>query len=278
MSKMSFLKKLIHGDLARTLRGQTIPQLEVANFQGLGKRSRQEDSFLVGNLDDPDTLMERGFVACVADGMGGLSDGDQASAMVTSSMFVYHRAANRYVYEEGYWVNCVDSMVLEAEIMKEHSQSDFGSTMVAAIVYRDKLYFASVGDSRIYLVRDGQMYQLNEEHNLGNKLLHRVVDGVLDMEDYEDTTGKAGLTSYIGGPKVDLRDISYAPIQLMEGDTILLLSDGVFGTLPEEQIREIVLQEDCIHAAKRMQDEIERIGKAKQDNYTGIIIRYVGEK
>ncbi len=261
---------------------KNIPNIDVSNFQGIGKRVRQEDSFFVSNFNDKDLLGEKGFFAVVADGMGGLSNGAEMSAMVTRVAKEYF--ATQELGDEGpdvaeriYLENFIKVLDREAKtIQDDPEEEDSGSTMLAVWIRGNKMYFASVGDSRIYLSRNGELYQINREHNTGSKLALRMAQGHLTLEEYKDITGKSGLTSFIGIYELDTFDVAYRPLMLEPGDTILLFSDGVFGTLSEAEIQEQLVSGDCGLSARFLKAAVDSIDKPKQDNYTGVIIEYKG--
>lgn len=249
--------------------------LEIDNFQGIGKRRCQEDSFYVANYNNKSAIDEKGFMAVVADGMGGMSNGAEMSAVVTLAAKEYY---DNYlvVFKDKVsealvsMLNYIDKKA--KQLQDETDEDESGSTLLAVLIRENKMYFLTVGDSRIYLFREGKLLQLNREHNIKSKMLERLAKEEIDMEFYEDITGKSGLTSYIGIPELTLYDLSVKPLFLQTEDVILLASDGVFGTLPETKIIEI-LSGDGKDMGKKMRSAIEEANNPKQDNYTGVIIR-----
>lgn len=249
--------------------------LEIDNFQGIGKRRRQEDSFYMADYSDKSTINEKGFLAVVADGMGGMLNGAEMSAVVTSAAKEYYdnHLTGQPEHEPEELMSMLSYIDARAKQLQDRSEEEeSGSTLLATLIRGDKMYFLTVGDSRIYLLRDGKLLQLNREHNVKSKMLERLAKDEIDMEFYRDITGKSGLTSYIGIPELKLYDLSVRPLLLKEDDVVLLASDGVFGTLSDDVIIDI-LSADNIDAAKRMRNAIEEANSPKQDNYTGVIIR-----
>lgn len=249
--------------------------LKIDNFQGIGKRRRQEDSFYMADYSDKTAIGEKGFLAVVADGMGGMLNGAEMSAVVTSAAKEYYdnHLKGRPEHETEELISMLSFIDARAKQLQDCSEEDeSGSTLLAALIRDNKMHFLTVGDSRIYLLRDGKLLQLNREHNVKSKMLERLAKNEIDMEFYQDITGKAGLTSYIGIPELKLYDLSVRPLLLKGGDVILLASDGVFGTLSDEDIIDI-LSADSDDTAKRMRSAIEEANSPRQDNYTGIIIR-----
>ena len=259
----------------KTVAADSRAVLEIDNFQGIGKRRCQEDSFYVADYNNKSAIDEKGFMAVVADGMGGMSNGAEMSAVVTSAAKEYYDnylAAFKDKEPETLlsMLNFIDKK--GKQLQDDTDEDESGSTLLAVLIRENKMHFLTVGDSRIYLFREGKLLQLNREHNIKSKMLERLAKEEIDMEFYEDITGKSGLTSYIGIPELTLYDLSLRPLLLQPGDVILLASDGVFGTLSKEQITEI-LSDDGKDAGKRMRSAIEEANNPKQDNYTGVIIR-----
>ena len=275
-NKSSFLHlfKRKKGD-KRSGAGQYETELEIDNFQGIGRRYRQEDSFYVSDYNDNEKIKEKGFLAVVADGMGGMMNGAEMSAVVTGAAGEYYD--KRLSYKTGEETKELQTMLrfidARAKKLQEESDEDESGSTLLAVLIRDKLmHFLTVGDSRIYLVRNGKMYQLNREHNVKNKMIEKVAKEEIDMEFYQSLTGKSGLTSYIGKEELDLYDISVRPLLLEKNDIVFLASDGVFGTLSDETIKTILESGDS-DTAKKMRDAIEQAANPKQDNYTGVIIK-----
>jgi serine/threonine protein phosphatase PrpC len=254
------------------------PQLGVSCFQGIGKRHRQEDSFYASDNTDTALMKKRGFLAVVADGMGGMADGDKMSALVTSSAMEYYMRPTRTVRpEEGEGLKDMLRFILDrAEEMKNErtgAEEESGSTLAAVMIKNDRLHFMTVGDSHIYLFRRGKLYLMNREHNLGSRMIELVAGEKMPMESYRDTLGKSGLTSYIGKEEPVLCDMSVRPFLLQDKDMLLLMSDGVFGTLSVQDMEKLIC-EDCQLTANALKEAVEAAHKTKQDNYTGIVISY----
>jgi len=254
-------------------------QLQIGNFQGIGKRAKQEDSFYISDFTKDTILQEKGFLAVVADGMGGMENGAQMSAIITGTAKEYFEQIHisGSVSDEDMHLILMEFLKKiynnARSIMENPEEEDSGSTLTAVWIMEAKLYFVSVGDSRIYLHRNGEIFLLNREHNLGTQLAESMAKGIISLEEYRDITGKAGLTSFIGITDLKLYDISHKALKLQKGDTILLMSDGVFGTLSDAEISEAICKEDAGCTSKNLKEAIEMTDKPKQDNYTGVIIQ-----
>jgi serine/threonine protein phosphatase PrpC len=214
-------------------------------------RERNEDSYLV---DPP--------IYAVADGMGGARGGAVASSLALDKVEeLFHsgkgslgeliRSANRAVFER----SVSDSKV-----------SGMGTTLTAATVDERGAHLGHVGDSRAYLLRAGSLRQLTDDHTLVNRM----------VKAGEITTQEAGvhphrnvLTRSVGTePEVDVDE---KDIPLIDGDRLLLCSDGLTGMVTEPQIQAILeTTPDPQEAAGRLIKAANRAGGI--DNITVVVL------
>lgn len=213
------------------------------NAQHIGSRGEQQDSFCFSNPDDAPRLARNGLLAVVADGMGGMALGQEASRIACRvALEVYERPAPSVFA-------MLDAIVAEAT-QAVHRRADeaglagdVGTTLVAVAVHADALHWRSVGDSRLYLFRDGHLTRLTADHIHGRSLLRAVGQGTLDREDALADPEFGALTSFIGLPEVQEVDGNVRPFSLCTGDRVLLCSDGLYNALSEADI------EACLRAA-----------------------------
>ena len=104
-----------------------------------------------------------------------------------------------------------------------------GTTVVAVVIENNKMYFLSVGDSKIYILRDNEILAVNREHNYRLSLDEKLKKGQITKEQYiaEEDQAEA-LISYLGMGNVSLMDINNEPFILQENDIVLLCSDGLY--------------------------------------------------
>src|SRR3990170_7552045 len=186
-------------------------------------REGNEDTYLV---------MDPLFV--IADGMGGHRGGEVASTLAVETMeHLFSRGegtlaelvreANRAVFERS---------------MLERAVAGMGTTLTAAVIEGDRVHLAHVGDSRAYLLRDGELRQLTEDHTLVHRM---VMDGELTEAEAEVHPHRSILTRSIGvDGNVDVDEID---LDAKPGDRLLLCSDGLTGMLPDAEIERILVQE-----------------------------------
>lgn len=250
--------------------------VRIGNAHHIGARQNQQDSFSISDVTDDKLCRERGIFAVVADGMGGLSNGAQISATVTSSMqssFLTGGPAepSMKLLEMLHYANRQVN-----DYLRWNPGTQSGSTVVAVLIKGASMHFISVGDSRIYLCRGKTLTQLNREHTYASDLDEKAAKGEISLEEAMSDPQRKALTSYIGMGELAKIDRSVHPFQLVPGDRILLMSDGVFGTLTAKEIWEAV-QTDAYHGAERIEQLVLAKNKASQDNFTAVVIECVGD-
>ncbi len=239
---------------------------QVGKVHHIGKRKSQQDSFGVTPAGD-------GVFAVVADGMGGLADGDKVSQKIVMTM-LQDAAKVRPGQQENILFEAVAHVNREVNAMLGSAgQYKSGSTLVAVLAGKDGLHWISVGDSRIYLYRNRHLIQLNQEHNYETELLIQAVNGEISFEEARMHPKRQGLTSFIGMGELKYVDGSRRRIALERGDKLLLMSDGVYNTLPEEEMGRILEEAgDVQAAAAAFESRILECQKPKQDNFTAVIL------
>ena len=153
---------------------------------------------------------------------------------------------------------------------------DGGSTVVAGVLYQGGLYYASVGDSFLYLLRNGNLIRLNAEHNLCHqKYLEAIQEGSMDPLPFQSLPDGAALTEFLGMVGMDDVDCSVLPLPIDAGDVLLACSDGVGGVLSPEEITEALQMPTVEEMCAGLEGKIASYNRPHQDNYTAIVIKCV---
>ncbi|MBQ9747590.1 MAG: serine/threonine-protein phosphatase [Clostridia bacterium] len=245
--------------------------LEIGNAQHQGARNYQEDYFGFSRIS-AETFATKGALAVLCDGMGGLSGGrETAVRTVTEILDAFERSDFRYCFDAN--IRQVIETVA-GRIHDSYNKTKFttGCTLVTAYIYDRKLYWACAGDSRLYLIRGGNMYAVNEDHDSMNQKLDEFVSGKCTWSDVMSNQQKDSLTSFIGAHQLKL-DISHTGLALTEGDMVLLCSDGIYNSLSECEMLRCIDCESAQQACDLMVERIVKKAKRAQDNMTVMLIR-----
>ena len=244
---------------------------QVANLQGRGTRERQEDSFAFANALDVTEILRKGLLAVVADGMGGLKDGREVSQACVAQVLSAFSDLDPEEDPAGQlreWADRVNGALYD------RFQGEGGTTLVACLFLRERLWWISVGDSGLYLLREGGLCRLNRDQNyLAQLRLSAIRDGRLDPEVGLDDPDGPRLSHFLGDEHVEEADCSLRPLPLIEGDTLLLCSDGVSGVLDEKTMEDCLSAPTAEAACARLGEAVLAQARRKQDNYTALVIK-----
>ncbi len=245
--------------------------LEVAGRSDVGRvRPANEDHF---GYDEKLGI----FVVC--DGMGGHAAGEVASQIAVDTVLAYFRERKNSVEDNAYLEDAPLGARLLAEAVKkandailgyaeEHKNtSGMGTTLVAARFANGTFSIANVGDSRIYLCREGQLMQLTEDHSL---VMEQVRRGMITLDQAKRSSAQNIITRALGTDETTLPDLGEFPAQ--SGDILLLTTDGVLRHVDDEEIRTILLQLPSLQAACDTLIDAANEGGG-EDNSTCVLIR-----
>jgi len=209
---------------------------EIALSAEQGHRAYQEDAIAARFSSKRDI----GYVV-VADGMGGHEAGDVASRLVASSWSsVIDRRISETEATESTLADTLPLAAMEANaaiaayITEKKASPDMGSTLLGTVFYEDRFYWISIGDSPLYLFRNGSLMQLNEDHSMGPDIDRMVVDGVLKPEEARHHPDRNCLTSALMGAAISKVDCPEDPREVLPGDVLLIASDGIQHLEPHE--------------------------------------------
>lgn len=244
---------------------------QAANLQGVGARKRQEDAFTIVNAFDVTEIKENGLLFAVCDGMGGMKDGKLASETAVAAIRSAFAAMNR---GQDLAEQLKDSIFAAAGEVEEALGGDGGSTAAVGIIFHEKLYFASVGDSFLYLRRGENLYRLNREHNLRNRLyLEGIRSGIMNPKEAREEPEGDALTQFLGMTGFDEVDYSVRPLPLKEGDVLMACSDGIGGVLDEEEISNALKLISAQAMCRQLEQRIMAHAEKNQDNYTALVVK-----
>lgn len=243
-----------------------IGEIGVEKLHQQGARKSQQDCFSVS----PDELRStHGLLAVVADGMGGLSDGDKVSqAAVTAMMNGFYTTLGSpervLPVLLGMANRAVNALLGPDGVYKS------GTTLIAGLIRDGAFHYLSVGDSYICLLRGGELIQLNRHHIFRDELIVRGINGEGNFQDALEHPKAAGLTSFLGMGELKYVDMPAQPVHILPGDKFILMSDGVYNALSIQELTE-ALSTDA-GAAEALHERISAKAYSNQDNYTAVIL------
>lgn len=216
-------KKKKRGDQAVeepiTERPEPLPELELANLQGVGSREEQQDAFGISRMD---RYEEDGLLAVLCDGMGGMAEGGLIASETTSQLM------GSFPWAED---SSVPGWIAQHSArVYQQFRGQGGTTLVAALLKENRLSFWCVGDSDLFLLREGRLYSLNIRQEFKNDLVLRALEGAFPVEEAFCDPQADALSEYIGKEKAKC-DHTRIPFLLQPEDALLLCSDGVSDTL-----------------------------------------------
>lgn len=248
--------------------------LALGNAQHQGRRPYQEDSCGYSDLSNDYVLSSKGILAVLADGMGGLANGKEVSGTVVSQMLEYFNSPGTICFGG-------EHLLTQARIINDSICRRFcpdgsikaGSTLVCAMINNGFLNWLCIGDSRLYLRRNGMLFQVNEDHDYLNRLLGDAMNGEISVREAFDDPQKDVLVSCFGNSELPAADYSPTGVPLENGDVIVLCSDGIYNAIPTELMNQL-LESNPQSAAQNIESAVLNQGFETQDNLTVIVISY----
>ena len=251
--------------------------LYIGKVHNIGRRDSQQDSFGMSKDGQGLDTGGNGILAIVADGMGGMENGGQISALVTMTMLEQFDRQNGKVPGQQRLLELLNQANEQVNRMIASSGGKRGgSTVIAVLIQGADLYWLTVGDSHLYLYRNDALLQMNQDHIYAVELDEKAARGEISPRAAAGDSQRKALTSYIGMGKISKMDRNIRPMKLKSGDRILLMSDGVFGTLSDEEIL-AAMRLPVTESGEAIDQMIREKNRANQDNYTALILEYVQE-
>lgn len=251
-------------------------KLEVAGRTDVGcVRSKNEDAW---GYDASCGV----YVVC--DGMGGQAAGEVASRMSVDAVLDYFRAGARdgkypssldlvdglsnlanHLSNAIFWAN---RQVYEAA-GRNPEKAGMGSTIVSVFVQEDAYALAHVGDSRIYLIRTGEIRQLTADHSL---VMEQVRRGMMTLAEARTSTMQNIIMRALGTEPTVVPDLEDMTAE--KGDVLVLCTDGLTRHIPDESICDVVISTKDLNAAcERLVEGARDAGG--EDNITCMLLRFV---
>jgi len=241
----------------------------VASLTDVGcQRANNEDSVLYWEPDSVEEYGRKGRLAVVADGMGGYEGGQEASRLAVETARQVYDSAVDHDPQKALTQGLQAAHENIQRYGEEHLEfQGMGTTCTAISIVDRQLYFAHVGDSRLYLIRNGSISRLTRDHSYVGRL---VESGVVRSEDAESHPQRHILTAALGSGREVTPDVPEHPIPLEPDDTLILCTDGLWSLVGEQELLQAVQTnspaESCLAMVKMA---LERGGP---DNVTVLVL------
>jgi protein phosphatase len=243
------------------------------NAQHIGARQQQQDAFGFSDPSDKAFVAHAGFLGVVADGMGGLTQGSEASSTaVRSFLQAYKLKTAKESVAEALTRSLLEANRAVLRVAENASLGEVGTTLAAAVMRGDSVYYISAGDSRIYWFRGTSLTRLTADHVYATKLNRESAQGKISREEARSHPERASLTSYLGQTELELVDRNNQPLTVHPDDCVILCSDGLYRALAEGEIVG-AFRNDLQHACDMLVKQVLAKQRKQQDNLTIIALQ-----
>jgi len=242
----------------------------IGSLTDIGNRKDKNEDFFAYHVPEDGSMPKKGILLALADGMGGRAAGEIASKVTVETLideFYNDKSSNI--------PDSLNNTVLKAneEVISrgdaDRSIQGMGATVIAAVIKKDKLYHANVGDSRIYLIKGNEIIQLTEDHSIVAEL----VKAQYITEEEAPTYPGGNIITRAIGLKPELKvDVSEKGIKVKPGQNIMLCCDGLHkDLLPKDMLEVFNELKDPQDICKKLVEMA--LEKGGDDNITVLIAR-----
>lgn len=253
-------------------------KIRVGFAQNIGSREVQQDAI---RTDDDYVYAESNkMISVLCDGMGGLDGGEIASRLCADTLYdAFYSVGVADTDISSFYEFVIREIDKDVNNLKDRNGMPLkaGTTLISSIIINGKLYLASVGDSRIYFLKNNGIKCLTLDHNYKMILDQKVKNGLITEAQAKADPQKEALVSFLGIGGLKYIDINQKPIELNRGDYIILCSDGLYRTLNDQEMLKIVTKSgnDMQSAAELLVNSAIEKKKKHQDNTSVITIKYL---
>lgn len=246
------------------------PGIELAGLSDVGcQRENNEDYYSYWEPASDEEFQRRGRLAIVADGMGGYEGGQEASRMAVET--VEDMYAHTSEGDPQSWL--LAGFQMAHFRIQEHGEKNpelqgMGTTCTAVALLDSLLYFAHVGDSRLYLIHGSTISQLTRDHSYVSRL---VENGVIRPEEAESHPQRHILTAALGAGHAITPDCPAGPVSLAKGDGLVLCTDGLWSQVTAQEVYDVVTKTGPDQACRSLVETAKERGGP--DNITLQVLR-----
>jgi len=233
-------------------------------------RTNNEDAARFVRPSTLEVRSNKGFLAIVADGMGGHAAGEVASQLAVETVAKTYYQREESPEESLFLALTKANRAIWQTAGRNSRQRGMGTTCTAVAICNNRLFLAHVGDSRFYLLKNGQLLQLSTDHTYVQSL---VAQGVITTAEAEKHPERNVLTRAMGTHnKVEI-DIAVLSQTFRDEDRLLLCTDGLYDYLSSDEIAQLLLIPTLNEAAQQLVELAKQRGG--HDNITVLLVERV---
>jgi protein phosphatase len=208
--------------------------IELGNLTDTGcQREDNQDSYCYAEPESDDWFAKKGRLVVVADGMGGYEGGAIASSIAVDTLrAIYENSANEEPEPALAEAMIAAHLAIRSYVCEHPELSGMGTTCTAAVLQNGHLVYGHVGDSRLYLMRNGQITQITRDQTVTERMVEQ---GLLRAEDMKSHPDYHVLTAAMGVGQSVPAEFPEAPIALFPDDILLLCTDGLHDLVNDDE-------------------------------------------
>ncbi|WP_395738900.1 PP2C family protein-serine/threonine phosphatase [Prosthecobacter sp.] len=253
-----------------------IQEQDFAARQYRGRRDNQEDYYAFADAAEPEERSLERLLLVIGDGLGAHAGGSVASYIgVNAFVRAYHEQDGPHSWKLKHAVETANETLGIITSRMPSVAPPMGTTMVGVLITPKTMEWISVGDSPLFLFRDGELIRLNADHSLSPLIDARAARGEITQEEAANHPDRHTLQAALLGMPLAMIDTPAEPWVLKKGDIIIAASDGIF-TLSHKALEEL-LSFGKHTTADKIADAIifaiRRINNDRQDNTTVGVVK-----
>jgi len=225
------------------------PGIELANLTDIGlQRDTNQDYYGYWESDSDEEFLRKGRLAIVADGMGGHEGGEEASRLAVEAVCQAYRECGD-TPQHALLVGFKSAHERIQQYARQHFWlSGMGTTCTAISLSSTYLCYAHIGDSRLYLIRNGFLTRLTSDHS---RVTDLVEAGIIRPQDAESHPDRHVLSKALGVGQLEA-EVPQEPVSLCQGDTLLLCTDGLWSLVRDQELLEVLQTLPATEACKEL--------------------------
>lgn len=247
-----------------------LPFITVGSASHIGQKKEENQDFFSYNIPEDGSIPEKGVLLALADGMGGRAGGAVASRMAIDIIIKeYYKDESTNIPESLKNVFLKANKEVIARGDNDRSLQGMGTTLIAVVFTKNRMYYNNVGDSRGYIIHEDRIIQFSEDHSVVADLVRA---GYITKEQAPTYPGGNIITKAIGiNPELKISSEKKEK-RISDGMYILLCCDGLYREVSNEEIKKTVkdlIEPDAI--CKKLVEKANEHGG--EDNITVLVVR-----